>query len=597
MDEYIERVFVLPSGKLNLEWGDFSSFAHGRSCIAVATMRIAVTGGAGFIGSHVVDHLVADGHDVVVIDLKPPHRHDVDHRAVDILDLRGLVRATRGCEAVFHLAGVADVNHATADPVLAAELNVAGTAKVWEASRRNGVSRAVLASTVWVYSAAAGSGPVAEDTDFDLLRPGHLYTSSKIAAELVARSYQELYGLDFTVLRYGIPYGPRMRDALVISKFVRAALAGETITVDGDGSQHRNYVYVEDLARAHVLALGPKAANETFNLEGTERVTVRQLVESIQRVVARPVAVQFGEARAGDYAGREVSAAKAARVLKWTPAVPFQEGLRRYVDWYIGDETVAWVAQDARAAHRERAPRSRRPTRRFALVASLIATVLTAASVSLVGATTANASWFGSVVSHAPRVGHRVAVTVEVPSLPSARPLQAALDAAGVKATFFTSGRSLVANPKMARSLVGAGHLLGTESYRARRTELFDPAYRGLGQAQDAFERTVGRCPTFFRPPHGNHTPFMARVAHHRRMTMVTWDVSMGASNITREALERRLQRVRPGSIVNIRVNAPGTAEGHVDALPALLRVLQARHLQSVRLDELLDLPAYAGRC
>src|SRR5207253_246205 len=143
-------------------------------------MRVVVTGGSGFIGSHVVDRLRAADHDVAVIDFRPPHRPDVAHHEVDIGDLAGLVRATQG-------------------------------------------------------------------------------------ADVVLRSYHELYGQEFTILRYGIPYGPRMRPSLVIPRFVGMARAGEPITVHGDGSQYRNYVYVEDLAEAHVLALGEASANEVFN--------------------------------------------------------------------------------------------------------------------------------------------------------------------------------------------------------------------------------------------------------------------------------------------------------------------------------------------
>src|SRR4051812_19236944 len=108
-------------------------------------MRIAVTGGAGFIGSHVVDSLVAAGHDVVVLDLRPPHRDDVDYQRVSVLDGAALARGLRGCDVVFHLAGVANVNEAAADPVRTAELNVTGTANVWRAARESGVTRAVLA--------------------------------------------------------------------------------------------------------------------------------------------------------------------------------------------------------------------------------------------------------------------------------------------------------------------------------------------------------------------------------------------------------------------------------------------------------------------
>src|SRR5436190_21968162 len=303
-------------------------------------MRIAVTGGAGFIGSHVVDRLVAADHDVVVLDVRPPHRADVDYQRVSVLDNAALARGLRDCSTVFHLAGVANVNEAAAEPVRTAELNVTGTARVWRAARECGVTRAVLASTVWVYGAAIENGGPADETAvFDVRRAGHIYTASKLGAELVVHSCHELYGQEYTILRYGIPFGPRMRDELVIAKFVERALSGEPIVVHGDGSQYRNYVYVEDLAQAHVLALGPLGANQTFNLEGQEPVTVRQLVDSIVEVAPRKVAFQFGDARPGDYAGRAVSADYARAVLGWQPRVSFAEGLRRYVDWYAAEGT------------------------------------------------------------------------------------------------------------------------------------------------------------------------------------------------------------------------------------------------------------------
>lgn len=301
-------------------------------------MRVVVTGGNGFIGSHVVDHLVDAGHEVGVIDLAPSRRPDVAHHKVDIADLEGLVRATEGADAVFHLAAFADVNDVAADPVGATDANVVGTARVWEACRRNGVKRAILASTVWVYGAAADADVLTETATFDLERAGHLYTSSKISAELVVQSYHTLFGQEFTVLRYGIPYGPRMRPSLVIPKFVTMALAGDPITIQGDGSQHRNYVYVGDLADAHVLCLEDAGVNQVFNLEGSERVTMRHLVECIGEALAIEPNITYIEARAGDYDGAPISAKKTRDVLGWNPAVTFSDGLGRYVDWHL--ETV-----------------------------------------------------------------------------------------------------------------------------------------------------------------------------------------------------------------------------------------------------------------
>jgi UDP-glucose 4-epimerase len=297
-------------------------------------MRIAVTGGAGFIGSHVVDHLLAAGHVVVVVDARRPHRPDVEHAVAELRDLDALVAATRGCDMIFHLAAVSNVNDVFDSPVDAVDINVTGTARVLEAGRRNDVERVFFASTVWVYGSAVGDGELGEDALVDTQIPSHLYTASKIAGELVVRSFDELYGLPFTILRYGIPFGPRMRDELVIPRFVRMALAGETITVAGDGHQFRNYVYVEDLAEAHVLALDPAARGEVFNLEGPQPVSIRAMVEALEAVLGRRLAVEYGPARPGDFRGRAVSGSKVEKVLDWTPRTSFEDGLRRYVEWH-----------------------------------------------------------------------------------------------------------------------------------------------------------------------------------------------------------------------------------------------------------------------
>jgi len=297
-------------------------------------MRIAVTGGAGFIGSHVVDHLVAAGHVVVVADSRRPHRPEVEHAVADLRDLDSLVAATRECDAIFHLAAVSNVNDVFDHPVDAVDINVSGTARVLEAGRRNQVERVFFASTVWVYGSAVGDGDLAEDALVDTQIPSHLYTASKIASELVIRSFEELYGLPFTILRYGIPFGPRMRDELVIPRFVRTALAGETITVSGDGLQFRNYVYVEDLAEAHVLALDPVARNEVFNLEGPQAISIRAMIEALELVLGREIDVEYGPARPGDFRGRPVSGSKVEKMLEWKPRTSFEEGLRRYVEWF-----------------------------------------------------------------------------------------------------------------------------------------------------------------------------------------------------------------------------------------------------------------------
>jgi len=296
-------------------------------------MRIAVTGGCGFIGSHVVDHLIRDGHDVTVLDIGRRWLNpQAKYRHADIFDPVALDGAMAGAEAVFHLAGAADVNDVAADPVRAVRLNVEGTTRVLEAARSAGVGRFVLASTVWVYGAAIGRGELTEDVPIDLRTPGHVYVATKLAAELLVHSYREMYGQQFTILRYGIPYGPRMREALVVARFVRAAMTGQPITIAGTGEQQRNYVFVEDLADAHVRALTPAAADQTLALEGGIPVSVREIAETVCSLV-RPVPVRHEPARPADYEGVSISTRLAKEVLDWSPVTSFAAGVRLYLDW------------------------------------------------------------------------------------------------------------------------------------------------------------------------------------------------------------------------------------------------------------------------
>lgn len=297
--------------------------------------RVAVTGGSGFIGSHVVDALIDAGHEVRVIDHRVrPHRSDVAFEDVDLMDFSSILSATRGIEHIFHLAAVSNVNTAHKYPVYTTALNVMGTAHVLEAARINGATRVHLASTVWVYNGIPGDQPADEDVPFYLNGAGHIYTSSKIASEMICHNYHQLYGVGVTVLRYGIPYGPRMREELLIPVFLRKALNGEALTVSGKGDQFRKFIYVSDLASAHVLAMGDHAANQTFNLEGTERVTVLDVAQGIRNLVGDHVRIEFTPQRPGDFAGKEVSGEKAKRELGWEPTIAFRDGLGGTVDWF-----------------------------------------------------------------------------------------------------------------------------------------------------------------------------------------------------------------------------------------------------------------------
>ncbi len=295
-------------------------------------MRVLVTGGSGFIGSHVVDKLRARGHVPVIYDLRPSPWHEpgtVETVLGSITDREALERALHSCDAVAHLAAVADVNDVHASPEDAERINARGTVAVLEAARRAGVKRIVYASTIWVYSDCEEQ---AVDEDTLLPAPSHLYTSTKLAGELYCKAYQELYGIDFTILRFGIPYGPRAREAAVIPAFVNKAFAGEPLTLAGDGSQSRRFVYVEDLADGVALGLNDVATNRVYNLASDENVTIKQIAETVKELIGN-VEIVHTPARPGDFGGKIVCSERAKRELGWAAATPFSEGVRRYVQW------------------------------------------------------------------------------------------------------------------------------------------------------------------------------------------------------------------------------------------------------------------------
>src|SRR4051794_11239376 len=294
--------------------------------------RVLVTGGAGFIGSFVVDRLRAAGHEAVIFDVRPSPHHapgEVPTVIGDVLDYRSLLKAARGCDAIAHLAAAADVGEVTVDPRAAEELNASGTLHVLEAARELGLKRVLYASTTWVYSEAEGR----VDEEVALQPPAHLYTATKLAGELYCHAYRELYGLETTILRFGIPFGPRARPAAVVPSFVRKALDGEPLLIAGSGEQTRRFVYVDDLADGVVRALAPAAANRTYNLVGEEDLSIREIATTVSDLVG-DTAIEHTPARAGDFGGRiEISGERAEAELGWRPQTRFREGVSNYITW------------------------------------------------------------------------------------------------------------------------------------------------------------------------------------------------------------------------------------------------------------------------
>ncbi len=307
-------------------------------------MRVLVTGGSGFIGSHVVDRLQARGLEPRIFDLVPSPHHragDVDTVLGDLCDPDAVRDALQGCDAVIHLAALADVDQVTKDPALADRVNVRGTQSLLDAARELEIGRFVYASTIWVYGDAAGPEAVDEDTPLGL--PKHFYTATKIAGEMYTSAYTELYGLEHTILRFGIPYGPRSRPTAVVAAFTAKALAGQPLTIAGDGTQSRRFVYVEDLADGVAVSLDPVAANRVYNLVGRENTSVRSIARTVRDVVG-DVPIVHIEGRAGDLKGGNISGARAAGELGWEPTTSFAEGVQRYVDWVTDEAGMPRVA-------------------------------------------------------------------------------------------------------------------------------------------------------------------------------------------------------------------------------------------------------------
>jgi len=297
--------------------------------------KVVVTGGSGFVGSHVVDALIDAGHQVTIIDHRVhPYRKDVNFEDVDLMDASSVQGATRGTEHIFHLAAVSNVNYAYKYPVYTVALNMLGTAHVLEAARINGVQRVYFASTVWVYNGTPNGVPLDETVPFYLNGAGHIYTSSKMASEMICHNYYQLYKVPFTILRLGIPYGPRMREELLIPTFIKKALAGQPLTIAGAGHQYRNFIYVQDMAEAHVLAMEEIAMNQTYNLEGSQKITVLEVAQGIKEIIGEHVRIEFVPERPGDFGGKEVTGKKAWQELGWKPKVEFEQGLRLTVEWF-----------------------------------------------------------------------------------------------------------------------------------------------------------------------------------------------------------------------------------------------------------------------
>ena len=288
-------------------------------------MVVLVTGGSGFIGSHVVDALVARGFSVRVFDKAKPLAN-VEWFKGDLRSKEDVADATQDVETVFHLAAIADVNVAVTDPQLCLDVNELGTLNLLSACSGHEVERFILASTVWVYGKARGT--VSEETEISF--PNDTYTKTKLGQEHLVHSWGISHSLPYTILRYDIPYGPRMRSNMAIAAFVRRAINKEPISIYGEGKQGRCWVFVTDLAEANCLAMKQPASNQVINVAGEEFVTIGEIVELLTKKLGE-FPVRHEPPRPGDFAGVRTSIKKARSLLGWSPVIAFDEGRSQYI--------------------------------------------------------------------------------------------------------------------------------------------------------------------------------------------------------------------------------------------------------------------------
>ena len=303
-----------------------------------------VTGGAGFIGSHIVERLLKDGMRVRVLDNLSTGRRenlafarsgDVELIEGDLRDLAAVERAVQGVDVIYHQAAMRSVPRSVEDPLGANENNVTGTLHVLDAARRHGVKRVVYASSSSVY----GSNPELPKREDQHPAPISPYAVSKATGELYARVFTQLYGLETVGLRYFNVFGPRQDPkseyAAVLPRFILWGLRGEPLEVHGDGSQSRDFTYIDNVVDANILAgQAPDASGEAFNVGCGERISLLDVITMLEGLIARPVQRRHTPSRGGDVPHTLADVSKAKRLMGYTPLVGFAEGFRRTVDFF-----------------------------------------------------------------------------------------------------------------------------------------------------------------------------------------------------------------------------------------------------------------------
>jgi UDP-glucuronate 4-epimerase len=312
-------------------------------------MKFLVTGGAGFIGSHVCERLLREGHAVWAFDdlndfynpqLKQRNLRDIQTLAKAFEFVHGDVTDRAALDELFgsvtfdqviHLAARAGVRPSLKQPALYQRVNVEGTVNVLEAARRSGVKKLILASSSSVYGVNSKVPFAESDPIFAAISP---YAASKLACESLGHVYHYVYGLDVVMLRFFTVYGPRQRPDLAIHKFAELMSAGKPVPVFGDGTSARDYTYISDIVDGILACTRKEFGYEIFNLGEAQRVTLKRLIELLELALGKKALIERQPMQAGDVPLTCADVSKAREKLGYNPRVKIEQGLPLFVDWF-----------------------------------------------------------------------------------------------------------------------------------------------------------------------------------------------------------------------------------------------------------------------
>jgi UDP-glucose 4-epimerase len=306
-------------------------------------MKILITGGAGFIGSHIQDKLIELGHEVAILDnLSSGKEKNINPQSklyrIDLNDKEAIEQAFQEFrpEAVYHLAAQIDVGYSMSHIEEDARTNIIGTINLLEAASKVGIKKFIYSNTGGAYygTVPVEDMPVAED--HPIHRPSSAYGTSKAAAELYVKFYADKEGFDYVALRYANVYGPRQdgnKETGVVAIFTKKIMEGEVPTINGDGEYYRDYVYVKDVVSANIKALDYKGS-DYFNIGMGVGTSVNQVFSIITKLMGRSIEAQYGPERPGDVRACTLDTTKAQTKLGWQPQFDFESGIKETIEYY-----------------------------------------------------------------------------------------------------------------------------------------------------------------------------------------------------------------------------------------------------------------------